>query len=250
MMAILTEQEIFEGLPQLRDMLLESPDALLPHSIIIPYATYSPWLADMSFLTTFAAVGEYSLVDIYRCYELWKLVEQVATLPGDLLEVGTWRGGSGALMAAQAKAKRMAKTVFLCDTFQGVVNAGAQDSVYQGGEHADTSIAMVSQLMDRLQLDNTRILAGIFPDQTGDVIADLRFALCHIDVDVYQSARDSFNWVWSRLEPGGVVVFDDYGFANCDGVTKLVNDYHDYPGALLVHNLNGHALMIKTSDRW
>ena len=33
-------------------------------------------------------------------------------------------------------------------------------------------------------------------------------ALCHIDVDVYQSARDTVEWVEPRLTSGGAIVFD------------------------------------------
>ena len=48
-------------------------------------------------------------------------------------------------------------------------------------------------------------------------VADRRFRLAHIDVDVYQSAADVLDWVWPRLSPGGVVVFDDYGFPATPG---------------------------------
>lgn len=41
-------------------------------------------------------------------------------------------------------------------------------------------------------------------------------------VDVYQSAKDIVEWAMPRLTRGGVVVFDDYGFRNCEGVTTLV----------------------------
>ena len=74
--------------------------------------------------------------------------------------------------------------VFVCDTFSGVVKAGAKDSGYVGGEHADTSKRIVFDLAARMGLTNVEILEGIFPDATGVRIANRRFRLCHIDVDV------------------------------------------------------------------
>ena len=62
-----------------------------------------------------------------------------------------------------------------------------------------------------------RILEGIFPEETAHLIETGEFGLCHIDVDVYQSARDAAEWVWPRLQVGGVIVFDDYGFAKSGG---------------------------------
>ncbi len=89
------------------------------------------------------------------------------------------------------------------------------------------------------------MLQGIFPDDTGNKIAGETFRLCHIDVDVYQSAKDVLEWVWPRLSSQGVVVFDDYGFPACPGVTELVNEQRMRDDRLVLHNLNGHGLVVK-----
>jgi O-methyltransferase len=51
--------------------------------------------------------------------------------------------------------------------------------------------------------------------------------------------------VWPRLSPGGVVVFDDYGFSACPGVTKLVDEQRMRDDRLVLHNLNGHGILVK-----
>ena len=213
--------------------------------VVIPRATYSPWRDDREFHDTFTRVQNNSLVDIYRCYELWGLVAEVAPVPGDVLEVGVWRGGTGCLMAERARRLGIDGTVYLCDTFAGVVKAGGEDNVYVGGEHANTSIAQVEALRDSLQLTNIEILVGIFPDDTAVKIEDHTFRLCHIDVDVYESAKGVFEWVWPKVAPGGVVVFDDYGFVECEGVTRFVNEQRGHTDRRFVHNLNGHGIFVK-----
>jgi O-methyltransferase len=62
---------------------------------------------------------------------------------------------------------------------------------------------------------------------------------------VYDSARDGFLWVWDRLVRGGVVIFDDYGFHDCEGVTRFVNEVASRPDVAFVHNLNGHGVVFK-----
>src|SRR5688572_8242113 len=62
-------------------------------------ATYTPWNVDREFSRVFDTVQESTLVDRYRCFELWSLVAQVRHLEGGLLEVGVWNGGTGALIA-------------------------------------------------------------------------------------------------------------------------------------------------------
>jgi O-methyltransferase len=211
------------------------------YSNIMPYATYAPWLSDKEFQKTYSIIQHNTLVDVYRCYELWDVLLQRAQVPGDILEVGVWRGGTGCLMAARSPDK----TVYLCDTFSGVVKAGVNDSGYKGGEHADTSTNVVLELAHKLGARNTRILKGVFPEDTAHSIADKKFAFCHIDVDVYESAKDTLEWVWPRLSVAGMVMFDDYGFYNCAGVTKLVNDQKGMADRIVLHNLNGHGIIIK-----
>jgi O-methyltransferase len=213
---------------------------------IRPVAGYSPWLDDPDFRALQESVKEYTLVDVFRLHELYALVRQLGKLPeGDILEVGVWRGGSGALLAGTAKLCGLDSHIYLADTFQGVVKAGEKDSKYTGGEHADTSVTTVEQLLGRMGLGNCELLQGVFPDQTGARISDRKFRLCHIDVDVYNSAHDVNEWVWPRLVTGGMVVYDDYGFEPCIGVTRYVNEQLDQPDRMVLHNLNGHAIVIK-----
>ena len=45
------------------------------------------------------------------------------------------------------------------------------------------------------------ILGGIFPEETGGKVENLKFRFCHIDVDVYLSAKDVTEWIWEWLVP-------------------------------------------------
>ena len=140
--------------------------------------------------------------------------------------------------------------IYLCDTFFGVVKAGEKDGSYIGGEHADASREIVEDLLGSLGVEpgQVEILEGIFPEDTGHLVQEQKFRFCHIDVDVYQSAKDVLEFVWPRLIPGGIVVFDDYGFSGTDGVTKLVNEMFSRPDRLVLYNLNGHAVLIKIGN--
>jgi O-methyltransferase len=214
---------------------------------VMPAATYSPWNKDGLFNEAYAAIQPYTLVDKYRCFELWSLIAQIAKLQsGSIIEIGVWRGGTGALIAKQAKNCGIEGQIYLCDTFSGVVKAGPKDSVYKGGEHSDATRQVVEKLIfDQMKLDNVKILEGIFPDQTGYELEHMQFRFCHIDVDVYQSAKDVVDWIWDRMVSGGIVVYDDYGTQGCDGITKYVEEQIYTKDRIVIHNLNGHAVIIK-----
>jgi O-methyltransferase len=215
------------------------------HEMAYPISTYAPWESDQDFRHVYQQVRKNTLVDVWRLYELWAVVGELADVPGAILEVGVWRGGSGALMAARAAALGIEDQVYLCDTWEGVVKTGALDTYYRDGKHDDTSLGIVERLLADMRLDRVECLQGIFPDDTGDKVADQIFRLCHIDVDVYQSAKDVLDWVWPRLSPQGMVVFDDYGFPACPGITQFVDEQRMQADRLVLHNINGHGLLVK-----
>jgi len=55
-------------------------------------------------------------------------------------------------------------------------------------------------------------------------VRDQRFAFLHLDVDLYAPTRDSLRFFYPRLQPGAVVVCDDYGFTSCPGATAAVDE--------------------------
>ena len=219
------------------------------YGLIEPVSNYRPWDVDAEFQDVYAAVRDHTMVDVFRLWTLWFIAGQLPS--GDVLEVGSWRGGSGAVIGRSIARRADGRTLVLADTFPGVVKASRRDSYYKGGEHANTSPDTVRDLLERAGVAGAELLVGVFPEETAAAVADRRFALCHIDVDVYQSARDCFDWVWPRMVAGGVVVFDDYGFYGCEGVTSCVLELADRTGSpvaeplVVIPSLSGQAVVVK-----
>ena len=219
------------------------------YGIVEPVANYRPWDIDEAFSEVYDLVQTHTMVDIYRLWTLWTIMQQIPN--GDVLEIGSWRGGSGTVLARAARRRTGGAPgqIFLADTFAGVVKAGERDTYYKGGEHANTSPDIVRELLSGAGADGVELLVGIFPDDTGEQIADRRLALCHIDVDVYQSAKDCFEWAWPRMVPGGVIVFDDYGFYGCEGVTEYVKEISGQEDGstriVAIPSLSGQAIVTR-----
>ena len=138
--------------------------------------------------------------------------------------------------------------LYCCDSFAGLVKLGACDPHNSEGELNDAGPEEVTARLERFGVSNFELLCGVFPDETGELIADKRFGLCHVDVDTKQSAHDVFEWVWPRLRSGGVVVFQDYGFHRTPGISELVDGLRGRPGLTVVHNLNGNALVFRHDE--
>lgn len=188
------------------------------------------------------------MVDLYRLYELSNLAREAADLDGDYLEVGTWRGGSSAIVQQARISKEHNGKFYVADTFKGVVKANpAADTIYKGGEHSDAKLEHLDLLYRELKLEKPEILVGIFPDDFININIG-KLAFVHIDVDTYESAKSVFYWCLPRFISGSIIVFDDFGFHGCDGVTLLVKELSTKSNLCdkfyTIYNLNGHAILI------
>ena len=215
------------------------------YETIIRHRAYAPWANDKDFFTVYRTARQHTLVGVDRCYELWDLIHNLGAVKGAVIEIGVWRGGTGSILACALARTRPEERIYLCDTFRGVPKAGRNDTLYRGGEHANTSVAHVTDVLKSLNVRNAVLVEGVFPDESASQIPPGPISLCHIDVDVYDSARDIVAWVGERMPPGAVLVFDDYGFSSCIGVTRLVNEIRENGRWFSIYNLNGHAVLIK-----
>ncbi len=177
-----------------------------------------PWNSDPEFRRRLEEVRGRTLVNPVRCHVLDQYLRSVAGLPGDVAEIGVYRGGTARLLARTAAEE--GRTVHLFDTFAGMPATDPQKDLHREGDFADTSLEAVRAFLH--DLPNVRFYPGFFPATTGPV-EGLRFAFVHVDVDIHDSVRDCCAFFLPRLVPGGVMVFDDYGFLSCPGAREAVD---------------------------
>jgi O-methyltransferase len=170
--------------------------------------------------------GKNSCVPPWKLQNLW---DTISICPdGDLLEIGSWRGGTSLMIAASAAMHKPNSHVFICDTFEGIVLAGENDNFHKDGDFSGTtSKEVVEDLLKSQNLENFTVLKGIFPYDTGDLVNTQNISFVHIDVDVYNGHMEIFKWLEGRLVNGAILIFDDYGSPTCQGATKAVHDYFD-----------------------
>lgn len=219
------------------------------HTLFIGECTYSPWLVDKEFREIYSKISGNTLVDINKLYLTFLYVKQLCKLnvSGDYLEVGVWRGGLSALVGITfAGNSQLSRTLYLADTYEGMPKTVKEDNFYKGGELADTSVEIVNNLFKSCDLSNQKVLKGYFPDETASLVGGNNFAFVHIDVDIFESAKKSFDWVWPRMSVNGMVVFDDYGYSSTEGVTSLIDGYiNSIIDAMVIFNMGGQAIVIK-----
>ena len=169
-----------------------------------------------------------TLISKAGLHALHEICVGLREVPGNAVEVGVRRGGSAYLIAIALPEK----TVYACDTFAGIPHVDPErDPYYKLGAWA----AEFSEVEAFLEpLGNVAIVPGVFPQATGDAVPE-PLCLAHIDVDVYESALRASLHIFPLMSPGGLVLYDDYGFPECGGVKLAVDE-------LVAAGLEGEAL--------
>jgi O-methyltransferase len=163
-------------------------------------------------------------------------------LSGQFAECGVYRGGTALLFSRLLSEAN--KKLFLFDSFEGLPEANkAYDKHYGKGDFADTSLESVRQVLKDFH-HFIEFRQGWIPS-TFEGLADQRWAFVHVDVDLFQSALDCCEYFYPRLVSGGVMVFDDYGFAMTRGDKDAVDQFFlDKPEPPLVLP-TGQAVVVK-----
>lgn len=163
-------------------------------------------------------------LDYIRLFVLWQAVRNTYLVKGDVAEVGSYKGGSARFLAVAAAQLGWSPSLHVMDTFTGHPAAAdySRESAHVPGLFGDTDVKQVIAYL--ADLPNVKVQQGRFAN-TCHLIEDRRFALVHIDVDIYSSAAECLRFFWPRLLPGGTMVVDDYGFMTCQGLKAAVDEF-------------------------
>lgn len=194
---------------------------------------------DQDFAVLRDKVRRHTLVSEDRLALLYQLTLQANNVSGDLVEIGVYRGGTALLMAESLGASN--QQLHLFDTFCGMPASDPDIDLHRSGDFADTSLEAVSALLG--DFTNIHLYPGLFPETLPRDWTNKRFALVHVDVDIYASALDCCRFFYPRLSPGGVIVFDDYGFPSCPGVRQAVDEFCQHRDLQPLYLPSGQALI-------
>jgi len=185
-----------------------------------PWVVLSPWKDDPHFEKLYEQTKEYSLVGRVQCYMIYQYAKHVASLPGDIAEVGVYKGGTARLLAKVFEPT--GKAIHLFDTFSGMPLTDSSKDIHKEGDFNDTSLESVRNYLNDCR--HVRLYKGLFP-ATSKPISESMFCMVHVDVDIYKSVMDCCEFFYPCMEKGGIIIFDDYGVLDCPGAKIAVDEF-------------------------
>ena len=179
------------------------------------------------------------LLNTCEAFQIADTAKATLKVPGDLVEVGVYRGGSARLIC-EVKGD---KPLHLFDTFEGLPELTAHDgasSQFWRNEFK-SQLEAVRELLK--PYPHVSLYEGLFPETAGPV-ADRMFSFVHLDVDLHDSTAASLRWFYPRMSRAGIIMCHDYWSAA--GVRKAVDEFFaDKPEVVIRQPAGAHCLIVK-----
>jgi O-methyltransferase len=220
---------------------------------LLPNYRYSwpqiAWWRDPEFNAYLARFDDSEEMNAQRHWALYQLLRLVAEIPGDTAECGVFRGASSYLICSAIKSANQPRTHFVFDSFEGLSEPSAHDGDHwsRGAQACDLETAQ----RNLRKFDNVSWHKGWIPDRFADAEGRC-FAFVHIDVDLHQPTRDSMQFFYPRMNKGGIILCDDYGFTSCPGATRAIDVFlADKPEKMIALSSGGGFMIAgrRTAER-
>lgn len=170
------------------------------------------------------------------------MIERVRHVDGDIVECGVSIGHGALLFTLLSDYFGRPRIYYGFDSFEGFPDPVAKDEItpIKGKDFwaspPDTVLKVLrdGRVPDETIRDRIRLVKGWFDNTL--VNYEGKIALLHLDCDLYESYRVSLDALFSKVQPGGVIMFDEYGDTRWPGATKAIDEFfEDKPERIQPH---------------
>jgi hypothetical protein len=188
-------------------------------------------------------------------------------LPGDIVEVGVFKGSGMATFSkfVDIFCPNSNKKIIGFDIFDdtkkdvildkdGIFDKDKMSIVYSKVNSSELSMESVYNRLDAMNIHKKYMLVmGDVEDTLPEFInanPGFRISLIYIDVDLERATYNTLKFLWNRLLPGGIIVFDEYEyhkFSESCGVEKFLKEYNLPYDIISTNWIAPTAYMIKKS---
>ncbi|MBP9841042.1 MAG: class I SAM-dependent methyltransferase [Simkaniaceae bacterium] len=155
---------------------------------------------------------------------LYYLLRETLPLPGDVVELGTYRGLTAILLQKTLRQAGSSKKIHVYDSFEGLPEKGVEDLVVSD-EHMRridfldnrrinkgwfaSPLSALEELFREWHEPLPEIHAGFFEETLPHLLPE-QIAFAHLDADLYGSTKIALEAILPRMVKGSILVVDDY----------------------------------------
>lgn len=174
----------------------------------------------------------YRIGNLIAHYELYKMI---INLPGDVLELGVFKGASliqwatfRELLENEKSRKIVGFDMFGEFPATDIVESDKKFINEWNNAFKDEFVTSeeIYKSLEMKGLANIELIKGNILETLPDYLdknRQMRISLLHIDTDVYEPCKKALELLYDLVVPNGLIVFDDYSVI--EGETKAVDEF-------------------------
>ena len=145
-----------------------------------------------------------------------QFIKKTEHLEGNILELGTYKGGCTVMLAQFLKKINSKKKIFACDGFFGYpIDDKFSSQKNAKGTITDTNFQTVAKKFKKFNVDDKiTIIQGLFEETLEKNLSNEKFSFVIIDCDLYESVKFCLKFVYPKIVENGIIVFDNYDLYN------------------------------------
>ena len=167
-----------------------------------------------------------------RLLYFYEHLRTIQHIEGTIVECGVGWGRSLFAFAACQRALGQERRIFGFDSFEGFPDPSAEDlpGKARRGHYKTNRDSVVRFLINsglsRASVDSSiTLVPGFFADSMRTYDAG-PVALLHLDVDIYSSYKETLQFFYPRVPPGGIIAFDEYqSLEKYPGARKAIDEF-------------------------
>ena len=197
---------------------------------------------DCKFSTTYDEEGRawgndwppfgYAMMGRGRLLNFYASIVEVSRneIPGEILELGVWRGGGMMLASAVNMESDIKRGIHCFDAFDNIKEYNAADAFLSVKEQD------VRNWFQQLGVMNEYVHfhVGLFKDTVPLWNPEKKIAVLRIDGNFYDSYQDAMYYLYGSVSVGGIIIFDDV--ISHPSVAQFWNDFKNEQGLEITLN--------------
>ena len=183
---------------------------------------------------------------------MWRLHIQVWAahhclhLPGDFVECGVYKGFCSEFMVKYLNFEKQSKSLFLYDTFEGIPQQHRDGSPVREGAYKEEGL--YESVVERFRpYPNVKVMKGVVPEIFSEVCPE-QVAYLHLDLNSASAEIGALEVLFDRLVPGGMIVFDDYGWEWYRAQKEAEDKFFAARDHKIMELPTGQGLLVKRGD--
>jgi hypothetical protein len=149
-------------------------------------------------------------------------------LPGDIVEIGVFKGSGVATFSKllEIYSPHSIKKIIGFDIFDpsnsdsilnkdNITDSENMNIVYSRVDKNDRTLDNITLQLNNMNIDNYLLIEGDVADTLPAFTSanpGFRISLLYIDVDIERPTYNALKYLWDRVVPGGIIIFDEYEY--------------------------------------